>query len=233
VQNPFRYNNEFRISDDDNQVLTSSDSALTEDNVTDLQTLHNEVISKKCLAYNLSSAESFVKLGRLLEELKVRLASTSITAKLWIQYNRYVDILKLFTTAERTGNWAFHLSSVAQMLFAATGHTNYAKSSRLYLEMKLQLPSECPWLYENFMKDGFHVFRTSNRFWTGISTDLAIETHMMKEVKSKNGLTNGRGLSENVRTTWVKTAHMCAAIHTSMLAVTDLLNKVLQRDTAC
>jgi hypothetical protein len=73
------------------------------------------------------------------------------------------------------------------------------------------------------MKDGFHVVRTSNRFWTGISTDLAIETHMMKEVKGKSGLTHGRGLSENARTTWVKTVHMCATIHTSMLAVTGLL----------
>jgi hypothetical protein len=98
------------------------------------------------MAYDLSSVESIVKLGRLLEEVKVRLVSTSRTAKLWMQYSRYVDILKSFTTAERTGNWALHLSSVAQMLnlFAATGHTNYAKSARLYLEMMMQLPSECP-----------------------------------------------------------------------------------------
>ena len=44
------------------------------------------------------------------------------------------------------------------ILFAATGHINYAKSSRLYLQLILELPTEHPWLYECFIKQGCHVY---------------------------------------------------------------------------
>ena len=61
------------------------------------------------------------------------LVRSSRTAKLWIQYQNYVDNLKLFICAERTGNWSLHLLALSTMinLFAATGHINYAKSARL------------------------------------------------------------------------------------------------------
>ena len=32
-------------------------------------------------------------------------------------------------------------------LFAATGHINYAKSARLYLQTMKDLPKQYPWLY--------------------------------------------------------------------------------------
>ena len=38
---------------------------------------------------------------------------------------------------EQLGNWNLHLIAVKEMLnmFAVTGHINYAKSSRLYLQL--------------------------------------------------------------------------------------------------
>jgi len=56
-----------------------------------------------------------------------------------------------------------------------------------------------------------------------MSTDLAIETKMMKAVKGKSGLTHGRGVSKSVRTTWIKTVHKCATIHTAMLTLGNLV----------
>ena len=79
----------------------------------------------------------------------------------------YIETLKVFIRAERLGNWNLHLIAVANMinLFAATGHINYAKSSRLYLQLMQQLPNDHPWLYQCFNDQGFHVVRRSNRYW--------------------------------------------------------------------
>ena len=42
-------------------------------------------------------------------------------------------------------------------LFAATGHHNYAKSTRVYLQMMVDLPKSHPWLYEKFSKEDLFV----------------------------------------------------------------------------
>ena len=65
--------------------------------------------------------------------LKQELAEKSRTAKLWIAYMDYVEVVKLFTRAERTGDWNTHLIAVNSTLnlFAATGHFNYAKHGLL------------------------------------------------------------------------------------------------------
>ena len=79
----------------------------------------------------------------------------------------YVETLKLFIRAERTGNWSLHLVAVINMmnLFAATGHVNYAKSSRLYLQLMLELPTDHPWLHHCFIELGFHtVFSMSKDY---------------------------------------------------------------------
>ena len=77
-----------------------------------------------------------------IELYKQYLSNASRTAKLWLQYLHYISVLKLFIRAERTGNWNMHLVATSQMLnlFAATGHNNYAKSSRLYLQLMNDLP---------------------------------------------------------------------------------------------
>ena len=99
------------------------------------------------------------KLEKIFQDYKTSLALTSRTAKLWIQYLGYIQILKDFIKAERTGNWNLHLISVCNMLnlFAATGHNNYAKSGRLYLQVMLELPLTHPWLYDKFVM-GFTQF---------------------------------------------------------------------------
>ena len=117
-----------------------------------------------------------------------------------------------------------HLQAVHDMLnlFAATGHNNYAKSSRLYLQMMCNLETSHPWLYEMFATHGFHSVCRSNRFWAGLSTDLLIEQIMMRTIKGRGGLTRGRGFDESVRSVWVHTLHQCASIHLSMTTLTGL-----------
>ena len=98
------------------------------------------------------------KVNTTIQTYKDELAAKSRTAKLWIQYIDYINIIKIFIRAERTGNWNLHLTAVSQMLnlFSATGHINYAKNGRLYLHMMLELSSTYPDLHVKFVEKGYH-----------------------------------------------------------------------------
>jgi hypothetical protein len=152
--------------------------------------------------------ESLSVIEKALAELKNDLMKKSRTAKLWLLYLDYISSFKQLLRAERTGDWQLHLDSIRSMinLFAATGHNNYAKCARLYVEFMSDLPDKFPHLHEQFV-NGLHVARRSNKFWAGISTDLAIEQAMMRSVKSSGGLTHGRGSAESVRALWTATVH--------------------------
>ena len=102
--------------------------------------------------------------------LKSDLIGRSRTAKLWLQYLSYVQVLKDFIRAERTGNWKLHLKSVHAMLnlFAATGHVHYAKCARLYYQQMMELNTTFPWVHSKFMNEGFHTVRRCSRFWSGL-----------------------------------------------------------------
>jgi len=143
---------------------------------------------------------------------KASLSMQSPTAKLWLQYVEYIETLKVFIRAERSGNWSLHLVTAARMLnvFAATGHINYAKSARLYLQLILELPNGFPWLHEIFSTQGFHVVCRSSRYWAGL---LVIEQVVMRSIKSRGGLTRGRGITESVCLQWILSMHKCAGVH--------------------
>jgi len=80
--------------------------------------------------------------------LKCQLADQSRTAKLWLQFMYKVETVRMFIRAERTSNWNLHVIATTRMLnlFAATGHLNYAKCARLYVQMMTELPNSHPWL---------------------------------------------------------------------------------------
>jgi hypothetical protein len=129
-----------------NQVCTAD--VLNEVDVSELETLF-EKISKGEMSLD-EVVENLVlrRLKTLYDAKKNILINNSRTAKLWINYMEYIDIVKMFIRAERTGNWYEHLTATEKMLnlFAATGHIHYAKSARLYLQLMTSLKSEYPWL---------------------------------------------------------------------------------------
>ena len=43
----------------------------------------------------------------------------------------------------------------------------------------------------------------------------------MRSIKSRGGLTRGRGINETVRLQWVYTMYRCAGIHSAMTALTN------------
>ena len=185
-----------KISPDDEAL---GHCRLSDDDMHDLEQLYTDVANKKIDLCSDVVPACLNKLLTAIREYKLQFQQCR-TARMWLQYMYYVNIMKNFIRAERTGDWHLHLQTVAQMLnlFAATGHTNYAKSCRLYLQLMLELPSKYPWLYQHFMAGRFHAVRRSDRFWAGLSTDLVIEQVMMRALKSRGGLTHGRGMTESV-----------------------------------
>ena len=170
----------------------------------------------------VESSNIVIRLTNVVEKFKSGLPSASRTAKLWLQYIEYISIIRMFIRAERTGNWHEHLEIMRLMLnlFAATGHINYAKSARLYLQSMQSLHSEHAWLYEQYCKSGYHCIRRTDRYWADLWPDLVIEQCMTRAIKSSGGLTRGRDMSETTRNLWVGTLHECGAIHESTQKLT-------------
>ena len=80
---------------------------------------------------SVAESKELSKLDDCLLKYRELLAERSPTAKLWLQYIEYVETLKVFIRAERTGDWNLHLIAVTQMLNLFTGHINYATSASL------------------------------------------------------------------------------------------------------
>src|SRR6218665_621317 len=135
------------------------DYGLNKDDIDQLRLTYDHLFVGESTMAFADAPECLKKLEKIFQDYKTSLALTSRPAKLWIRYLGYIQILKDFIRAEHTGNWNLHLISVCNMLnlFAATGHNNYAKSGRLYLQVMLELPLTHPWLYDKFVM-GFTQF---------------------------------------------------------------------------
>ena len=159
-----------------------------QDSTTDPQPVHEDLESAAMLykqllddadmAEHVRSADVLHRIAEKLES-KRSCMQNQHTAVLWIQYTCMVDIRK-FIRVERTGNWKLHLQAIHDMLpyFAAAGHNLYTKSAYIYLQLMEDLQEKHPEVYNSF-QDGLHVVRRSDRYWAGLSTDLAIEQVLM------------------------------------------------------
>ena len=164
------------------------------------------------------------------QEVTSQLESESRTAKLWLSYMHYISILKQYIFAERTSNWKLHLNTTIEMLnlFASTGHVNYAKSARFYVQQMQSLEDKMPWLHEMYLK-GEHAVKRSKRKWAGLWSDLVIEQTLMRSIKSRGGLTHGRGMSESVRHMWVLSLNYSAAVHDAMTELSGVVTKTSEQ----
>ena len=196
------------------------DYQLTEEETRKLKEMVNSIDITS--STGIAESDSLLRLDECLNLLKTTLAERSRTSKLWIQYLYHVECIKDFIRAERIPDWEGHLVAVGELLnlFAATRHLHYAKCARLYLQQMRKLPETHPWLYEKFAVHGLHAVRRSPKFWAGLSPDLVVEQVVMRSLKSRGGLTRGRGVTESVRQQWVLTMHQFASIHDAMTSLT-------------
>ncbi|KYN02063.1 hypothetical protein ALC62_07132 [Cyphomyrmex costatus] len=118
------------------------------------------------------------------------------TAQLWIQYWNMLAVVKEFIKAERSGDWDLHLEGVKRMIpyFHASGHNNYAKSAHIYLQ----------------------DIRT-DKFWSGIWSDMTIEQALMRSMKTQGGLTHGRNPNRE---------SVCTKFLLTMIILVDICNEM-------
>lgn len=205
----------------------SDGQEITKKDMSDICMLYEQVINKNIEPEDVEKSSVLKKVEQVFVRLRNSLAEKSRTAKLWLLYMDYVDVMKMFIKAERSGDWLGHLDAIQKMLplFAATGHINYAKSARLYLQLMRGLKHNYPWLYEQFAKKSYHCVRRSDKYWAGLWTDLVIEQTMMRSIKSRGGLTRGSGMTDSVRLLWVSTLHECSSIRQAMSTVTGAVQR--------
>ena len=205
-------------------LATSALSSLILQEFTDkLSPLEVQSLLKLASSEDLSGIDSDTVLKNAqawFEKEKVHLKSKSRTGLLWVAYMEYVFVLLNFIRAERTSDWPGHLAASQRMLnlFSATGHHHYAKSCRLYVQTALKLEHDYPNIYVHFM-NGNHTVKRTEKEWSGISTDLAIEQILMR-----SGVI-GRGLTENVSRVWTKTMHRMAEVNEALESLTHEVSK--------
>ena len=112
----------------------------------------------------------------------------------------------------------------SRVLTVHVDYINYAKSARMYVQQITELQQRNPWLYNKF-QEGFHAVSRSDRYWAGLWSDLVIEQTLMKSIKTRGGITRGRGMSEDVRQLWVLSLSDCAVIHQAMTGLTVKSNE--------
>ena len=79
-----------------------------------------------------------------------------------------------------------------------------------------KLPETHPWLYNEFVS-GNHTAQRTKRNWTSVWTNLAIEQTMMPSIKSRRGLTGGRGMAESLRHMQALSLSQMASVHDAMV----------------
>jgi hypothetical protein len=117
-----------------------------------------------------------------------------------------VTLLKKFIQAERMGDWPLHLQCVRDMIpfFHAAGHLAYAKYSHLYLQDMMMLGNKMSEKeFKLFTNDGYFTIRRSDKFWSGLWSDMTIEQTLMRSMKTSGGFTRGRGITEGVLAKWI------------------------------
>ena len=82
-------------------------------NIKELRTLVEQIGKNKDTTM---TSETSLKFCGAIARCKEYLLKTSCTAKLWMQYIHYINIVKQFIRAECTGNWQNHLMAICQML---------------------------------------------------------------------------------------------------------------------
>lgn len=165
----------------------------------------------------LLKSDSNERIIKALTSKKCELSNSSMTSKLWLNYQQMLGVAWQLIKADRTGSWQMHLNAISECLpiFAAAGHSNYLKSAYLYIQKMEMLENENPVVFQKFL-DGLHVIRRTNQYWAGLVSDLVIEQTLMRSLKSTGGLTRGSGMTEHQRDIWTMSAPISSTYNYAM-----------------
>ena len=89
----------------------------------------------------LLKSDTNEKIIEALTSKKCELSNSSMTSKLWLNFQQMLGVAQQLIKADRTGSWKMHLHAISECLriFAAAGHANYLKSAYLYIRIMVML----------------------------------------------------------------------------------------------
>lgn len=76
--------------------------------------------------------------------------------------------------------------------------------------------------YELFTSGGYFTIRRSDKFWSGMWSDMIIEQFLMRSMKTQGGLTHGRGMGDCIIAKFVLTIIILIEVCNSMEAFCDV-----------
>ena len=106
-------------------MLLETPGCMSEINLDKLRMMHLEALLKGDISTDSVVDEECVQqITNTIDNLEDDIATRSRTAKMWMNYVKYVSLIRLFMRAERTGDWNLHLYCISEMipLFHAAGH---------------------------------------------------------------------------------------------------------------
>ena len=128
-------------------------------------------------------------------------------------YNYWNNVLILITLmhnlirADRTGDWLLHVETVrnVQPIFHVMDRPNYARWCSIYLEDMIKLQETAPEAYREMCNGRFTVKHT-NKSFSSVSTDQALEQTINRSSKSTSGIIGFTKKKEAVAA-WEMTYH--------------------------
>ena len=86
--------------------------------------------------------------------------------------------------------------------FIAVGHHQYAKRTRMSLQLFDAWSQQCPELMDEVFGKDHHTVRFSSINWTGTRSDMSIEESVMREAKTSGGIGHGALSHEDALGSW-------------------------------
>lgn len=86
------------------------------------------------------------------------------------------------------------------LIFHASGHTLYAKSSHSLLVSARHVAAATKLSHEEYAKfvtEGYFTIRRTDTFGSGVWSDMLVEQTLMRNFKIVGGLTRGRGITDS------------------------------------
>lgn len=83
--------------------------------------------------------------------------------------------------------------------------------------------------YRHFVGTGFFTIRRSEKYWSGIWSDMTIEQTLMRGMKTKGGLTGGRGYTDSVLTKWTKGLPVMQRVSQSVEEFVDVISSTSEQ----
>ena len=150
------------------------------------------------------------------------------TFKHWWQYMHMVNILLLFTRAQRDGIWELHLTSFKDMLpyFHRYDHTNYARWGPVFLALMHQLPEEV----ENEFRRGNFVVKGSEKKFNQVDPDHSLE--WINGVGKRSGGIVGITKTISALTRWTLSYNLRALVATQTYEMFGIDNDELAANEA-